>query len=225
MGISRTTWSAFAFALLAWASPLLAESVWVQSDNVNIRAGKGPIHPVVANVRKGTELQVLSRDGQWVQVQAPGAAPGWVFDTALSPRRVNADAFSNLNREAAGVNTAAASRGLTPNAEQYAVSKGMSKAPLERLIAIKNRIPPAEGEAFNRSVQAAAGRPTTPAPAPAPVPQYPPAGAPAPPPPAAPPPAAQPPAVQPPRPPAYTPQPQPVYTPQAPAQRPPAAPR
>src|SRR3954470_7435085 len=92
--------------LAATALPALAESVWVQADNVNVLGGKGSIYPVLGSVKKGTELQVVSREGKWVQVQS-GNTTGWVFESALSAQKVNGDLFGGLNSGAAGLNTAA----------------------------------------------------------------------------------------------------------------------
>jgi uncharacterized protein YraI len=203
-GMSRKTWSAMALALLVSGGSALADSVWVQNDNTNILGGKGSIYPTVANVKKGTELQVLSRDGKWVQVQLAGGQSGWVYETALSSKKVGGDLFSGLRgNDAVGLNTAAAARGFDESTLQYAASKGMSKAGMDRLLAIKKSIQPAEWEAFNRAVLMAAGMPVPPmsaqqTPVTAPLPQTP--GY----------------TPQTPQQPSYTPQQQPSYTPQQP---------
>jgi uncharacterized protein YgiM (DUF1202 family) len=149
-----------AAAALAWcACGVLAESVWVKSDSVDLRSGKGAAYGVVASAKKGTELTVVSRDGKWVQVQAAAGAggaatTGWIYESALSPQKVNGDFFAGMNQGAAGLNTANAARGLEPETETYASNKHMSKAPLEHLISIKAGIQGAEWEAFNKDVQA-----------------------------------------------------------------------
>src|ERR1700733_6928404 len=61
-----------ALTVLCTASTVIAESIWVKSDNVEIRSGKGAVYPVVASAPKGTELTVISHDGNWVQVQTAG---------------------------------------------------------------------------------------------------------------------------------------------------------
>jgi len=147
--------------LAATALPVLAESVWVQGDNVNILGGKGSIYPVLGNVKKGTELQVVSRDGKWVQVQS-GNITGWVFESALSTQKVSGDLFSGMNSNAAGVNTAAAARGFDQSTDQYAASKGYNRAPLQHLIDLKKRIAPQEFEAFEKGVETNTATPVSP---------------------------------------------------------------
>jgi uncharacterized protein YraI len=202
--MSRKSWSAIAFALLvSGASTVLAESVWVQSDGVNILGGKGSIYPTVATVKKGQELQVLGRDGKWVNVQIANGPTGWVFESNLSAKKVGGDLFSGLRGDsAAGLNTAAAARGWDPATDQYATTKGMSKAPMDHLLQIKKSISPQEWEAFMRPVLQAAGMPVPPPSAPqTPVIQ----------------PQATAGGYTPPAQPSYTPQGQPSYTPQNPA--------
>jgi uncharacterized protein YraI len=215
---SQTFLAAALFA--ATSLPALADSVWVQSDSVNILGGKGSIYPTLGTAKKGTELQVVSRDGKWVQVQS-GGTTGWVYESALSSQKVNGDAFGNLNIGPAGVNTAAAARGLDPSTEQYAATKGMSRAPLEHLIALKKQVAPPEFEAFVKAVQTNTASPIAPvqptmAPSQQMVPQQP---SYTPQQPAYTPQQQQQPAYRPPQQPAYTPQ-QPNYTPQQPVYTP-----
>ena len=131
------------------AGAVFAETQWVKTDTVNILGGKGSIYPVLGTVKKGAELNVISRDGKWLQVQVVGGGPqGWVFEGSLSPQKVNGDLKLGTIGNTADQSTSAASRGLQPSAEQYVSSKGLNKVPLERLIALRNSIPPVEWETF-----------------------------------------------------------------------------
>ena len=140
--------------VLAFAASARAESMWVKNATVDIRDGKGAVFPTLGTVQKGTELTVLARDGNWVQVQA-GAVKGWVYNTALSKDKVGGD-FSLMpaGEAAANMNTGIAARGLQGDAEQYVSSKHLNKAPLEGLIALRKSIPPAEYVAFVQPVAA-----------------------------------------------------------------------
>ena len=64
------------------AAAALAETLYVQRDSVDIRKGKGSIYPVVHKAQKGEALQVISQEGNWIQVQTP-KGPGWVLNTAV----------------------------------------------------------------------------------------------------------------------------------------------
>jgi uncharacterized protein YraI len=140
--------------LLAPAMVLLAttvasaESVWVKNATVDVREGKGAVFPSLGVVQKGQELTVLSRDGNWVQVQS-GSVKGWVSTTAISTAKVNGDfAIMPAGAAAANMNTGIAARGLNPDAEQYVSAKRLNKAHLDSLIALRKSIPPAEYLAF-----------------------------------------------------------------------------
>jgi hypothetical protein len=132
--------------VLGAASSAFAESAWVKAATVEVREDKGAIYPSVVTVGKGTELSVLKRDGHWVQVQT-GGKTGWVFDGSISSSKVNGD-FNLMPGANAEMGTGIAARGLQPGAETYVSSRGLSKAPLEHLIALRKTIPAAEWTRF-----------------------------------------------------------------------------
>ncbi len=54
-------------------------------DNVNLRENPGYLFKVLAKVKQGTPLKVTGRSpgGEWILVQAPNDAQGWVFNQLL----------------------------------------------------------------------------------------------------------------------------------------------
>lgn len=63
------------------ASSVSAETtVVVTTDTLNVRAGPGITHKVVAQVKRGTVLTVLERSqlGDWLRVRTPAGVEGWV---------------------------------------------------------------------------------------------------------------------------------------------------
>jgi uncharacterized protein YgiM (DUF1202 family) len=132
------------------ASVVLADSIWIKSEVVEIRAGKGAIYPVVATAKKGQELTIVDREGKWLKVTVPGAAgaaptEGYVYETAISPTKVSGGGGLSTGTQ---LNTAAAAKGLQPSAENYAAGKRLDSGPLNRLIAFRNGISPQEWEKF-----------------------------------------------------------------------------
>jgi uncharacterized protein YgiM (DUF1202 family) len=131
-----------------------AESIWIKSEVVEIRGGKGAVYPVLATVKKGQELTVVERDGKWIKVIVPNGAvaavpqQGYVFENAVSVTKVDAggNIFSGMGSSDMG--TAAAAKGLQPTAENYAANKRMDSGPLNRLIALNKHIDPKEYEKF-----------------------------------------------------------------------------
>ncbi|MDL2286430.1 SH3 domain-containing protein [Desulfococcaceae bacterium OttesenSCG-928-F15] len=64
-----------------WISrPLLAkiDTVVVKRSQVNIRSGPGTNHEVAFLVEKGVPFRVLSRKGDWIQVQHADGDKGWI---------------------------------------------------------------------------------------------------------------------------------------------------
>jgi hypothetical protein len=61
----------------------------VIGDRINVRAGPGTGHAVVAQVEKGTELRVVGRRDEWLMVVLagdPGKRTAWIFERLLSKR-------------------------------------------------------------------------------------------------------------------------------------------
>jgi uncharacterized protein YraI len=139
-------WTAAALA----GGAVLAEDVWVQSESVDIRAGKGAVYPVVATASKGAKLSVIAHEGKWLQVQA-GDKPGYVFETAISASKVDGGGNLLANMEpsdSTNMSSGAAAKGLTEDADQYARSKNMDPKAMNRLIDYRKKIDPKDWEKF-----------------------------------------------------------------------------
>jgi uncharacterized protein YgiM (DUF1202 family) len=157
--MNKRTVSLAAAALIAVTATICwADSLWVKSESVDIRAGKGAAYEKVGTAQKGQELNVVSRDGKWIQVQS-GNVTGWVFESALSPQKVNGGGglIAIAPGTVAQMSESSASRGLNPMAEQYVASKRMDKRPLEGLITLRNSITGKEWEQFSAQVRAPGG--------------------------------------------------------------------
>jgi uncharacterized protein YraI len=141
--------TAIALACSLTAASAFGESMWVKSATVDVRSGKGAVYPSTGKIAKGTEVAVVSRDTGWVQITA-GSLSGWVFEGSLSASKVGEDiSFGGANAQ---MSTAAAARGLAPDAEAYVTSRRMNKAALERLISLRKTIAPQEWEKFQTDV-------------------------------------------------------------------------
>ena len=137
-----------ALLITSLAGAAMAESIWVKSDNVQIRSGKGAVYPVVATAPKGTELTVIERDGKWIKVQA-GDQQGYIYETAASASKVSGggNLLSNMGA-GSDMSTGAAAKGLEQQTETYASSKNLDTGPLNKLIALRKSITPQEWQSF-----------------------------------------------------------------------------
>jgi len=133
------------------ASVALAEDVWVKSSSVDIRTGKGSIYPVIKNVPKGTQLNVVAHEGPWLKVQIDDQQ-GYVFQNAISGAKV--DGSGNLlasvgsGADASDVSTGAAARGFNETVTTYANGKNMDPNLLQRLIDFDHHLGPKQWEQF-----------------------------------------------------------------------------
>jgi uncharacterized protein YgiM (DUF1202 family) len=129
-----------AVALFGTVSPARAETLYVRSEDVTLRAAADASAAEVGPVARGTELTVVSRDGSWIQVQAGGKS-GWIHKLKTSADKPESgdSALASLGggsrdsyvKEA---ESGRAARGLSPMAEQYAQNKALSP---ESIAAVK----------------------------------------------------------------------------------------
>ena len=70
--------------MLAGPAYVCAETVYVQTKTAQLRSGKTSLDSVVANVKYGEALDVVRRDGNWIEVKTSGGANGWIFSNKTS---------------------------------------------------------------------------------------------------------------------------------------------
>jgi len=131
-----------AAVIASGAAIVVAEDLTVQRDQVDVRQGPGLLFDPVETVGKSTRLQVLERtDDGWIKVQMPDGKQGYVFGESIKPAQTGG-LFGGItsDAEASQMSTAAASKGLEPEAEHYARSKSYNKASLDQVIATNKSI-------------------------------------------------------------------------------------
>lgn len=111
-----------------------AETLYVQAKTAQLRAGKTSLDPVLANIRYGEAVEVLSRDGNWTEVKTAGGAKGWIFSNKLSASKPSGsnDTLARLGQgmrsgEASSSTASAGARGLDKTSEGYADRAGISQ--------------------------------------------------------------------------------------------------
>lgn len=117
------------------AGAALAETLYVQAKTVKLRAGKTSLDTVVADLKFGDALEVLRKDGNWLEVQTNAGTKGWIFagkTTATKPAGSGDDDLARLGKsvrrtEAGDVTAAAGARGLDKTSEGYANRAGITQ--------------------------------------------------------------------------------------------------
>ena len=111
-----------------------AETVYVQAKTAQLRAGKTSLDKVTANLRYGDELEVLRRDGTWIEGKTGAGDRGWIFANKVSSTKPSggdsdlaALGKSFRRKEASDVTASAGSRGLDKVSEGYAKQAGITK--------------------------------------------------------------------------------------------------
>ncbi len=148
----------FGVGVFVWEANALAETVYVQAKTAQLRAGKTSLDPVVGNVKFGEALDVVGRDGSWVEIKTSSGARGWIFankTTASKPSGSN-DSLARLGQsmrggDASATTASAGARGLDKASEGYANRTGVSardREAVDRMTAYQ--IPDQEIEEFLR---------------------------------------------------------------------------
>ena len=137
------------------------EEVWVNRPQVQIRSGKGAAFPVVATAAKGSKLQVVAKEDRWLKVQFNGAE-GYVLADAISSREVKGGGGLGAlasGPDSSGATAGAAGKGLQPEAEAYASSKGMDPKIVDLMIERRRAISGEEWAAFTKAGQVGPDKP------------------------------------------------------------------
>ncbi|MGQ0811689.1 MAG: SH3 domain-containing protein [Nitrospiraceae bacterium] len=122
-----------AIGLLFMTSLALAESVYVQAKTAQLRSGKTSLDQVVANLKYGEALEVINREGSWLEVRTAGGKQGWIFGSKTSSTKPSGgdDGFAQVGRsmrrgDASGTTASAGARGLDKVSEGYANRTGIT---------------------------------------------------------------------------------------------------
>jgi uncharacterized protein YgiM (DUF1202 family) len=127
------------------AALAVAEDLFVQPEHADLREGPGRLFDVTATINKNNKVTVLERtDDGWLKVQAPDGKQGYMFQKELGSKPASAPgplAFNvTSDAEASQMGTAAAGKGLEPEAESYAKNKNYSKVNLDKVIAMNKAV-------------------------------------------------------------------------------------
>ena len=113
----------------------LADTVFVQSKTAKLRSGKTSLDNVVADLKFGEPLEVVRKEGSWLEVQTSRGAKGWIFagkTTSTKPTSSEDDALTKLGKgirsaDAGDVTASAGARGLDKVSEGYASRVGITQ--------------------------------------------------------------------------------------------------
>lgn len=126
-------WVAFCAVLVTGGMEAWAETVYVQAKTAQLRSGKTSLDAVVGNVKYGDALDVLGRDGSWVEVKTAAGAKGWIFSNKTSSTKPSGtnDTLARLGHsmrggDASATTASAGARGLDKASEGYADRTGVS---------------------------------------------------------------------------------------------------
>jgi len=145
------THALIAAALLGVTTAAIAEDVTVKLPTATVLSAKTARSAKVAQLNQGTKLQVLGREGSWLKVKV-GDKEGYVHENAVSASG-GGEGLGGVGKMlgsasgASSATSAEAGRGAGES-QQWAMSRNMNAAGLQRMIAIRNAVNDADWQRF-----------------------------------------------------------------------------
>jgi hypothetical protein len=110
------------------------ETVYVAAKSAQLRSGKTSLAPVVASLKLGEALDVVTREDRWLQVQTTKGVKGWIYHNNVSTSKpaggdteLAALGRSFRRTDASDVTASAGARGLDKASEGYANRSGITQ--------------------------------------------------------------------------------------------------
>lgn len=110
------------------------ETVYVAAKTAQLRSGKTSLDPVVASLKLGDTLDVVTREDHWLQVQTSLGFKGWIYYNNVSTSKPSggdsglaAMGRSFRGTDASNVTASAGARGLDKASEGYANRSGITQ--------------------------------------------------------------------------------------------------
>jgi hypothetical protein len=132
------------------------ETLYVAAKSAQLRSGKTSLDPVVASLKLGESLDVVTREDHWLQVQTTKGVKGWIYYNNVSVMKpaggdneLEALGKSFRRTDASAVTASAGARGLDKASEGYANRSGITQQQrdsVDRMTAYK--IPDEDIQAF-----------------------------------------------------------------------------
>lgn len=106
MNVLSRLFAACTVALLVFSASLnaVAQTLYVKpSSEITLRRGQGTDFKIIAVVRDGTAVELLSEENEWAQVRLPEGKEGWVLRRYLSETPPLGQQLEQLEQEKAAL--------------------------------------------------------------------------------------------------------------------------
>ncbi len=121
-------------AAITMTDAAFGETVYVAAKSAQLRSGKTSLDPVVASLKLGETLEVVTREDHWLQVQTSLGFKGWIYYNNVSASKpaggdsgLAAMGRSFRGTDASNVTASAGARGLDKASEDYAKRSGITQ--------------------------------------------------------------------------------------------------
>ncbi len=131
-----------------------ATTLYVTSENAELKSESSSSSATIVELKRGTELTLVSKEGRWYQVTTEEDSTGWIYRGKVSEEEPEIEetdddegslggllgglSGSDINADAA--DSSRSIRGLSPEAKEYAEAAGtpqQSQDALDSVISVK----------------------------------------------------------------------------------------
>lgn len=142
-----------------WVNVARAETVFVQAQTAHLRSGKTSLSQTVATVTFGDSLELVRREGDWLEVRTSSGLKGWIFANKITTTKPadHGDRPAGPGKgvrqtEASRATASVGARGLDTVSQDYAKRTGISQRHREAVDRLTNyRVTEQEVEEFLRT--------------------------------------------------------------------------
>jgi hypothetical protein len=148
----RVRWMIAAAVLGVSTTAAFAEDATIKFNQAKVLTDKFTGSDTVTSLSKGDKVQVLAREGAWAKVSA-GGKQGWISANSLGDPKgkgmfAGAGEIAGKMSGSDSASDSAAGKGGLPS-EKWAQSKNMSRAGLQRMMALRDTVSGSEIKSFD----------------------------------------------------------------------------
>ena len=125
--------------IITFSICVAAQTLYVTSKDATLKADSSSASATIVELKRGTELTVVAKDGRWYSVKTPTGEKGWIYRGKVSEEPPEIEDMEDEEGEGVGgllgglsgsdINADAADssrsiRGLSPEAKEYAKATG-----------------------------------------------------------------------------------------------------
>jgi uncharacterized protein YgiM (DUF1202 family) len=146
--------SCMIFFIILLTPAISSQILYVTSEDATLKAEKSSSSATISELRRGSALTQISKEGRWYQVKTPAGETGWIYRGKVSAEKPEIDESGEDEEEGLGgllgdlsgsdidadaADSSRSIRGLSPEAKEYAKNTGSTQESQDALDSVLAR--------------------------------------------------------------------------------------